>query len=683
MNRTVPLRREWAFRLYVLGTVAAAVVVLTRALADVGRHDLPASFWMVAGLVLLGELRPLLISRAAGSDGVVLSTTFVFAALLQWGLGAAVALQLAGVLLADVLRRRALRRTVLTCARYTLSWGAAQLVLDLVHSPLGTGTVPRLDGGDLPAVALAAVAYFVVNTLLVSVALAAETRTTVRERFFADFGYEVLITGGLLASAPLVVLAAEHSWALVPLVLVPLAAVYQNARAGAVHRHRALHDTLTGLPNRKLLFDRAAAITASHAGTGRGAALLLLDLDRFKEVNDTLGHHTGDRVLEEVARRIAGAVRPADTVARLGGDEFAVLLPDLEDEPAAVAVARRVVASLDRPFAVAGPTGERVVLDLGASVGIAHYPRHATDVAGLLQRADVAMYVAKDSGARWSVYSADADRNTTARLMLVGEVRAALRGDPVAAGFAVHYEPQVDLASGAVVRVEALARWCHPVRGDVPTDDFVGAAERGGVIRELAGWKLDTALRQLREWTDAGIDLAVSANISVRALHTRDFAGLVADRLAHHRIEAGRLQLELSEARLLGDPEGVLPTLRALEELGVGVSLDDFGGGYAAVSPLRPLPVSEVKIGRSYIAALGDDPESRRVVRMLVTLAHAVGHRVVAEGVDTAAVWRYLGEIGCDEAQGELFGAARPAAELTAWLASGPRFPLRDGAANV
>jgi diguanylate cyclase (GGDEF)-like protein len=668
--------REWAFRLYVLGTVAAAAVVLTRAVAEARRHELPASFWMVAGLVVVAELRPLLANRAAGSDGIVLSTMFVFAALLQWGLGPAAVLQIVGVVLADVLRRRAGRRTVVTSARYTLSWGAAQLVLDLVHGGTGPGAALRLDGGDLPALALAAATYLVVDTVLASV----ETRTAVRERFS---GHEALITGGLLASAPLVVLAAEHSWALVPLVLVPLAGMYLNARAGAVHRHRALHDTLTGLPNRKLLFDRAAAIIASHAGTRRVAALLLLDLDRFKEVNDTLGHHTGDRVLEEVARRIAGAVRPVDTVARLGGDEFAVLLPDIGDEPTAVAVARRVVESLDHPFAVTGPAGERVVLDLGASVGIAHFPQHAADITGLLQRADVAMYAAKDGGERWSVYSADADRNTTARLMLVGEVRAALRGDPVAAGFTVHYEPQVDLASGAVVRVEALARWCHPVRGDVPVEEFAEAAERGGMIRELAGWKLDTALRQLREWADAGIDLAVSANISVRALHTRDFADLVAERLAHHRIEPGRLQLEISEARLLGDPEGVLPTLRALEELGVGVSLDDFGGGYAAVSPLRPLPVSEVKIGRSYIAALGDDPESRRVVRMLVTLAHAVGHRVVAEGVDTTAVWRYLGEIGCDEAQGELFGGARPAGELTPWLASDPRFPLRDGAAHV
>ena len=683
-RNATPSRAQRAFWLYVVGTaVAALVVVLISVVGEPRWNELPASFWIVASLVVLGELRPILTSRLGGAGGVALSTTFVFATLLQWGLGPAVVLQLTAVVLGDVLRRKALWRTVFNSAQYTLSCGAAHVALNLVQRHTDLDASARLDGGDLPAILLAAVAYFLVNNLLVAVALAAKTRTTVRQHFYDDFGHEVLITGALLAFAPLVVLAAEHSWALVPLILVPLAAVYQNARAGAVHQYRALHDTLTGLPNRKLLFHRVTEVAASHAGTGRGAALLLLDLDRFKEVNDTLGHHTGDRVLEEVARRIAGAVRPADTVARLGGDEFAVLLPDIGDEAAAVAVARRVVGSLDHPFTVLDAVGGQVVLDVGASVGIARYPQHATDVDGLLQRADVAMYVAKGTGAGCSVYSADADRNSTARLSLVGEVRAALRGEPAEAGFAVHYEPQVDLATGEVVRVEALATWRHPERGNVPAEEFVEAAERSGVIRQLAGWKIDTALGQLRAWSEAGIELRVSANVSARALRTREFAGFLAERLAHHRIPAANLQLEISEARLLADADGVLPTLRALEELGVGVSLDDFGAGHAAISPLSPLPVGEVKIGRCYIGLMEVDPGAREVVRTLVGLSHSIGHRVVAEGVDTVAAWRYLADIGCDGAQGELFGSARPAGELTEWLASGPRFALRDGAAST
>jgi diguanylate cyclase (GGDEF)-like protein len=683
VRHATPSRHERPFWRYVLAvTAAAAAAVAAHDVGDVPWGGLPAAFWMVAGLVVLGELRPILTGGSLDGRGAVLSTTFVFAALLEWGLLPAVVLQVAGVVVVDVFRRRALWRSVFNAAQFTLSWTAADVVLGLSGNFGLDGPLP-LDGGDLPVIALAGATYFVVNNVLVSVALALRTHTTVRHQFVSDLRREVVTTGALLAFAPLVVLAADRSWALVPLILVPLAAVYENARAGAAHQHLALHDPLTGLPNRKLLFDRATEATATHRPTGRGAALLLLDLDRFKEVNDTLGHQTGDRVLEEVARRIVGAVRPADTVARLGGDEFAVLLPDIADEAAAVAVARRVVESLDRAFTVAGPEGQDVVLDLGASVGIASYPRHARDVGRLLQRADVAMYVAKASGGGWSVYSADADRHSAARLTLVGELRSALRDGPAAVGLAVHYEPQIDLASGAVVRVEAVARWDHPVRGHLPAEEFVGAAERSGVIRELAGWKVDTALGQLRAWSDDGLDLALSANISVRALQAREFAQFVADRLAHHRIPADRLQLEISEARLLADPEGVFPTLFALEQLGVGVSLDDFGSGYAAVSPLRRLPISEVKIGPSYIAGLADDPEARRVVRTLVTLAHAVGHRVVAEGVDTPDVWRHLVRTGCDEAQGALFGGALPPAALTAWLASNPRFALRDGAANA
>jgi diguanylate cyclase (GGDEF)-like protein len=679
-----PPRRGWRFRLYLLAVLAGAVAVVTvHAVGPLSWARVPAAFWMVAALVVVAELRPILTTRGANGTGVVLSTTFVFAALLQWGLAPAVVLQVVAVLVADTVRRRAPWRTVFDCAQYTLSWSAAHLVLDLTYGHTNIDGPLRLDGGDLPPIALAGVTYFVVNRALVSGVLALRTRRSLRRHLFQDLGNQALVTGALLAFAPLVVLAAEHSWALVPLILVPLAAVYQNARDGALHQHRALHDTLTGLPNRELLTHRAAKVTAAHAGTGDGAALLLLDLDRFKEVNDTLGHHTGDRVLEEVARRVTGAVRPADTVARLGGDEFAVLLPDIGDEAGAVAVARRVVESIDHPFVVAGPGGEQVLLDLGASVGIACYPAHAADFDGLLQRADVAMYVAKGSGAGWSVYSADLDRNSTARLTLVGELRAALRDGPAAAGLAVHYEPQVDLVSGEVVRVEAVVRWQHPVRGDVPQEEFIGAAERSGVIRQLASWKVDTALGQLRAWSDGGIDLQLSANVSVRALQTREVVEFLAERLVHHGVPAARLQLELNEARLLADPDAVLPTLCALELLGIGVSLDDFGAGYASASPLRRLPICEVKIGRSFTGRIAVDPEARQVVRTLVGLAHSIGHRVVAEGVDTEDVWRYLAEVGCDEAQGELFGGTLPAGEITTWLASSPRFVLRDGAANV
>ena len=317
-RNATPSRHERPLWLYVLAVTSGAVTV-------VAAHDpgavawgrLPAAFWMVAGLVVLGELRPILTSRSLDSHGAVLSTTFVFATLLQWGLVPAIALHVAGVVVVDVFRRKALWRTVFNSAQFTLSWSAAHVVLGLLDGHPGLDVPLRLDGGDLPRIALAGATYFVVNNALVAIVLALKSHSGVWHQFRSDLAHEVLITGALLAFAPLVVLAADRTWALVPLILVPLAAVHENARAGAVHQHRALHDTLTGLPNRKLLFHRATEMTADHATTGRGAALLLLDLDRFKEINDTLGHHTGDRVLEEMARRVAKAVRPADTVARL------------------------------------------------------------------------------------------------------------------------------------------------------------------------------------------------------------------------------------------------------------------------------------------------------------------------------------------------------------------------------
>jgi diguanylate cyclase (GGDEF)-like protein len=400
-NATPPLR-EWRFWAVVVPVLlGAAVVLFGHAVPEVQLRLLPAAFWMVAALVVVGELRPLFTARALDANGLVMSTTFVFAVLLEWGLGPAVVLQVLATVLADLPRRKALWRSGFNVAQYVLSWAAAYLVLTLVGRHVSPAEPTPLEGADLPAILLAAVTYFVVNNLLVSAVLAVKTHTRIRDHFFDEFGWQLVASGGLLALSPLVVLAAERSWMLVPLIVVPLFAVYQNARISVEQQHLALHDSLTGLPNRKLLFERAAEATEGRSTVG----LLLLDLDRFKEVNDTLGHHSGDRVLEEMARRLSLAVRPGDTVARLGGDEFAVLLPDVADESVAVAVAERIAHVLGRPFTI--PAGdEDVVLELDASVGIALHPEHAADFEGLLQRADTAMYAAKERGTGWSVYAA-------------------------------------------------------------------------------------------------------------------------------------------------------------------------------------------------------------------------------------------------------------------------------------
>jgi diguanylate cyclase (GGDEF)-like protein len=402
-RNVTPPAREWRFWAFAAVVVLSAGAVVAALLPDLRVAPLPASFWMVAALVVLGELRPLFTARTPDAHGVVVSTTFLFAVLLLWGLAPAVVLQVVAVVLAAVAGRKALWRIAFTAGQYVLSWTAAYWVMGFAGRYVDPGDPVPLTGTALPAVIAGAVTYFVVSDLLVSACLALRTRTPVWDHFFDDFPYQVVTSGALLALAPLVVLAAERSWVLVPLIVVPLFAVYQNARITAEQQHLALHDPLTGVPNRTLLFERADEATA---GPDASAGLLVLDLDRFKDVNDSYGHHAGDEVLQELARRLGISVRPGDTVARLGGDEFAVLLPDVPDAAAAVRVAERVVHALERPFMVTGPGGEDAAIELGASVGVALFPAHAPDVDGLFQKADLAMYAAKQRGAGWSVYAA-------------------------------------------------------------------------------------------------------------------------------------------------------------------------------------------------------------------------------------------------------------------------------------
>jgi diguanylate cyclase (GGDEF)-like protein len=398
-----PPLREWRFWGICAAVVVAAAGVVVEVLPDLRLAPLPASFWMVAGLVVLAELRPLPATRALDADGLVVSTTFLFAVLLQWGLAPAVVLQVVAVVLAGIGRRTAWWRSAFDVARYVLGWAAAHVVMDLAGRHVDVGNPVPLTGAALPAVLLGAVTYVVVDDLLASLCLALKSHTRVREHIVGEFSGRLRTSGALLALSPLVVLAAERSWALVPLIVVPLFAVYQNARISTEQQHLALHDPLTGVPNRTLLFERAAEATT---GPDTTAGLLVLDLDRFKEVNDAFGHHAGDEVLREMARRLGVSVRPWDTVARLGGDQFAILLPDVDDAAGAVAVAERVVYALGRPCTVTGADGQDAVLELGASVGIALYPEHATDVDTLLARADLAMYAARHGGAGWSVYAA-------------------------------------------------------------------------------------------------------------------------------------------------------------------------------------------------------------------------------------------------------------------------------------
>jgi diguanylate cyclase (GGDEF)-like protein len=434
----------------------------------------------------------------------------------------------------------------------------------------------------------------------------------------------------------------------------------QNGQLVDKLRHEALHDSLTGLPNRLHLQRRlATALDAVRDGSSTGAAVMILDLDDFKEVNETLGHQQGDLLLTEVSSRLSGAVGSSASVARLGGDEFAVLLTGAVDEERAVQVGRRVLRSLEQPILLDG-----LEVEVGGSLGIALAPEHASDAAALLKRADMAMYDAKTSARRLRVFEPELDTDNPRRLTLVKELRAALQQGDVQ----VHVQPQARLASGEIAGVEALARWRHPTLGDVPPDEFIPVAERSGLIGPLTTRVLDGALAAWAQWRAAGHDLTVAVNLSARSLHDPDLVEEVGRLLRRHGVPASRLTLEVTESAVMADPARAVALLHRLRDLGVRLSVDDFGTGYSSLSYLKRLPVHEVKIDRSFVTSLGDDAEDLPIVRAIVDLGRHMGLEVVAEGVEDAATMELLGSIGCDLAQGWHLGRPMPLDKLVPWL---------------
>ena len=424
--------------------------------------------------------------------------------------------------------------------------------------------------------------------------------------------------------------------------------------------YQALHDALTGLPNRSLFGDRLRQALLAARRNQRMLGVLLLDLDRFKDINDALGHDRGDSLLQEVTSRLRGVLRATDTIARLGGDEFAMLAPDAKQPEDVVAAARKILSALEGPFAIA----DRMV-ETGASIGIAIYPMHGEDPSTLLRRADVAMYVAKRSGGGHAVYAPEQEAQTLRRSNLAGELRRSIPlGELV-----LYYQPQVTLATGAITAVEALIRWNHPRDGLMSPDRFIPMAEETGIIHPITAWVIDAALAQLCKWRDQGIDLGVSINVSPRNIEDHSLEEMVAAGLAKYKVDPKLLTLEISESDAMA--AAAAKALNRLHEIGVRICLDDFGTGYSSLLYLMHLPVDEIKIDRSFVMALAADPDSGAIVRSAVGLGHNLGLRVVAEGLQDRASQAMLVEAGCDAAQGFLVARPAPEADMTAMLRAG------------
>ena len=420
-------------------------------------------------------------------------------------------------------------------------------------------------------------------------------------------------------------------------------------------RAQALTDDLTGLPNRRAFY---ADVDSELAGSPRPRALLLMDLDRFKDVNDGLGHHAGDQLLVLAGQRLRTLLGPTDLLARLGGDEFAVLLDQAHgDRPTTTALA--MCAALAEPFAVEGHS-----VRSSASIGIALAPEHGSDVSTLLRRADVAMYRAKVDRSGASLYSAAHDHHRELRLYEIAELRTALDEDQLV----LHYQPKVDLSTGEVCGVEALVRWDHPRRGLLYPDVFLPLVEEAGLMAALTRRVLSEALRQVAQWRAEGRDLSVAVNLSCSGLVDPDLVVKVQRLLDRHGLPGSALQLEITESLLLTDSAGATASLTALRALGVQVSLDDFGTGYSSLSYLRTLPLDEVKLDRSFVFPMADDARAAALVAATVALAHSLGLRLVAEGVENGTTLTELARLGCDQAQGYHLSRPLPAVELELWL---------------
>ncbi len=422
--------------------------------------------------------------------------------------------------------------------------------------------------------------------------------------------------------------------------------------------YQATHDELTALPNRAAVLARGTELLTTRR-SGEQVAVALLDLDRFKEINDTLGHGYGDRLLAQVGPRLRPHVRDVDVVARLGGDEFLLLLPGVLPEGARAA-AERVRAALNEPFLVDG-----LALDVDVSIGVATSTSGTMDIDSLLRQADIAMYTAKERRSGVEVYDAAADGHDRGRLVLLSEFRRSL-----AEGHLVlHYQPQVSLRTGDVVGVEALVRWEHPTRGLLPPTEFLLAVEQTSLIEPLTDCVLDLALAQVREWTEQGLQVPVAVNLSARSVHRPDLPTRVLSALATHGVPARLLRLELTESALLAEPARARDVLTRLHTAGVSLSIDDFGTGYSSMGHLKHLPVAELKVDRSYIAEMTASAEDAALVRSVIDLGHELGLTVVAEGIEDPATAAALLDLMCDAGQGYLFAAPMGAQEVTGWLA--------------
>ena len=667
--RSGPLARASTLPAYLwtIGCVGSfGALAGVAAIAAAGHLELSPTLAAFAALVVLAELRPITITRGAHTDAVTTSSLFVFAILLEWGLGPALVAQCVSSLVDDARDRPFSRvKALFNVGQYSLALGGAALVLHLSEVPSDPSFV---EPSELLAVAAAGATFLILNHVLPGIALALADEQPIGRSLVDDLPFQASVTGALLALSPIVLVATERTYLLAPMLAIPMVVVHRSARATLEKQHLILHDGLTGLPNRAHFQQQASELLDDlDPRHGQVVGVVVLDVDDFKEINDTLGHQAGDVLLCQIAERLRDAVDDSIFLARVGGDEFALLLPQLDDPDEPERVAAQVIAAFEDRFRV-----DDFEFDLRISAGIATFPDDGLDVRVLMQRADVAMYAAKRRHNGWERYEVQGDQHSRRRLALMSDLRKAASDGSLI----VHYQPQADLETGRIVGAEALVRWDHPRYGLVPPDDFIPLAEQTGVIREVTGHVLRTAIAQQARWQVHGHDLRVAINVSTCDLRTDAFVDQLEAALHEHAVDATSVELEITESGLIEDVDRTISTLEELRALGVKLAVDDYGTGYASLGYLSRLPIDVIKIDRSFVSSMGSVATDAVIVRSTIDLARNLGLEVVAEGVESHAVWQSLQGFGCDLAQGYYLSRPVPADVLTRLLDQQPATPV-------
>jgi diguanylate cyclase (GGDEF)-like protein len=630
-----------------------------------------AELAVLTPFVVLGELVPIRVPRGENLREVRASAMFLFALLLMAGPAAALIAMAVATVVHGLYTHRAARDLAFDAAVSSLAlWCAAAVLATFDVGGLVTDAV-RL--GDVGAFVAAGASYFVVATALPGIAYAWVKHLRGR-RFLAfmfdDLPFRAGSSAALISAAPLLAAAAGKSLFLVVFLVGPFVAVHRASNALVLTSHESLHDPLTRLANRAALYRTLATMSGEGSAPSRPFALWLLDLDRFKEVNDSLGHGIGDELLQSVAQRVRSVIPDDDLVARLGGDEFAIVLADADEETVRAA-AIRLGEQFEVPFELSS-----VTLDIACSIGIALAPEHGEDNESLLRAADVALYCAKSARSGFIIYDPELSWEHRNRKPLLADLHRALE----AGEFVPHFQPKADARTRRVVGVETLLRWHHPTHGVLSPVEFLPLLDRSGVIRHVTADVVDSTLAQLVMWRDLGWELHAAVNLSMRSLHDPELPSGIAERLSFYDLPPELLELEVTEQTIMADPRRVTAVLGALKEIGVTIALDDFGTGYSSLAHLSIMPLDVLKIDQTFVRNMMTKPKDAAIVRSTIELARSLGLTTVGEGVEDGLTWSQLRTLGCDMIQGNIISRAKPAAELTEYLKCLPQLTVAQDA---